>query len=314
MKIYIFLILGILGNTSLISQQLPLQSDFNNLQTIINPGSLNMNYLYSEYRLNIGVSHRNQWSGIKNAPKTNLVHADYFHDGNAVGIISGGYIIQDKVSKIKTTGVYGKIGGLLSDDPYYHGISLGISAGLVSYSIDTRDAQLIDKDDVLAYSLNNTLSPDMGLGVAFYSRIGQKDMIFGGLSVPQLLGLDLSFKNDQNKFDVKRIQHYYAQLGYKKGLSNDESYFELSSWLKYVKGAPLNVDFNLKYQINEIIYLVSGFNSSGFVLGGFGIYLNDKIGYNNLIAMRYGVSAPFFGDSPRYGISHELGFSIGLFK
>ena len=309
MKKLLFLIGIILTGLPVIAQQLPLQSQFNDLQGIINPAAMNTNYLYSSYTFNIGINHRSQWTGIPHAPKTNILHLDYIYENGPFSLISGGHIIQDQVSRIKTTGFYGKIGGLFSDDPKETGISLGLSGGVVQYAIDLRDAQLIDEDDALAFAKTNKLYPDIGFGVAFYRRLHKNDdLVFGGLSVPQILGLNLAYRNDDNNFDVKRIQHYYAQIGYLRNLYRETSYLEFTSWVKYVKGAPVNVDVNVKYQITNLLYIGSGLNSSGMYNGNVGLELNG----DNLFRLNYGFGLPFFSTSPQFGASHEIGLIIGF--
>jgi len=312
MKKLLFLIVMSLGRFSAFGQQLPLQSQFNDLQSVINPAAMNTNYLYSNYTFNIGINHRSQWTEIPNAPKTNILHVDYVYENGPFSLISGGHIVQDQVSKIKTTGFYGKIGGLFSDNPKETGISLGLSGGIVQYAIDTRDAQLIDEDDAVAFAKTNKLYPDIGFGVAFYRRLHKNDdLIFAGLSAPQILGLNLAFRNDDNSFDLKRTQHYYAQIGYLRNLYRETSFLEFTGWIKYVKGAPINVDANIKYQITDLLYIGSGLNSSGIYNGNVGLELNNKIG-DNIIRLNYGFGAPFFSTSPRFGTSHEIGLFIGF--
>ena len=312
MKNLLFFIAISLIGFPLTAQQLPLQSQFNDLQGIINPAAMNTNYLYSNYTFNIGVNHRSQWTGIPNAPKTNILYVDYVYENDPFSLISGGHIIQDQVSRIKTTGFYGKIGGLFSSDPKEHGLSLGLSGGVIQYAINTQNAQLIDEDDVLALTKTNKLYPDIGFGVAFYKRLHKNDdLVFGGLSVPQILGLNLAFRNDENNFDLKRTQHYYAQIGYLRNLYRETSFLELTSWIKYVKGAPVNIDVNLKYQITDLLYIGSGLNSAGMYNGNLGLELNNRIG-DNIIRLNYGFGLPFFSTSPQFGSSHEIGLFIGI--
>ena len=312
MKKLFFLLVTILASFPAIGQQLPLQSQYNDLQGILNPAAVNTNYLYFNHIFNIGINHRSQWTGIPNSPKTNTLHLDYVYENGPFSLISGGHIIQDQVSRIKTTGFYGKIGGLFSDDPKETGISVGITGGIVQYGIDTRDAQLIDEDDALAFAKSNKLYPDVGFGVAFYRRLHKNDdLIFGGLSVPQILGLNLAYRNDNNNFDLKRTQHYYAQIGYLRNLYRETSFLEFTSWIKYVKGAPVNVDLNVKYQITNLLYIGSGLNSSGMYSGNVGLELNNRVG-DNVIRLNYGFGLPFFSTSPQFGASHEIGLSIGF--
>ena len=312
MKKLLFLFGILLANCPLFGQQLPLQSQFNDLQGVINPAALNTNYLYANYTFNIGANHRSQWTGIPNAPKTNILHVDYVYENAPFSLITGGHILQDQVSRIKTTGFYGKIGGLFSDDPKEMGISFGLSGGVVQYGIDTRDAQLIDEDDAIAFAKTSKLYPDVGFGVAFYKRLHKNDdLVFAGLSVPQILGLNLAFRNDNNNFDLKRTQHYYAQLGYLRNLYRETSFLEFTSWVKYVKGAPINIDLNVKYQITDLLYIGSGLNSSGIYNGNVGLELNNRVG-DNIIRLNYGFGSPFFSTSPQFGTSHEIGLFIGF--
>lgn len=296
------------------AQQLPLQSQFNDLQGVINPAAINTNYTKNGYGLNFGINHRTQWTGIPNSPKTSILQADYLFESDPVGLVFGGHIVKDKVSRVGVTGFYGKIAAVFSDDLTNGGLSVGLSGGLVQYSVDTRNAKLIDVDDEALSSINNNkLYPDVGLGVSYFKRIGKNDdLIYGGLSVPQIFGLDLAYRNEDNNFNIKRVQHYYAQLGYLKNIGKEASYLEFSSWVKYVNGAPLNIDANLKYQITSIFFLTGGVNTSGLFNGQVGMEFDDVIGNDNVVRLTYGFNAPFFGDSPQFGNAHEIGLSIGL--
>ena len=310
--IFLFLFLGYFSAQA---QQLPLQSQFNDLQGVINPAAINANYTRSGYGLNFGINHRTQWTGIPNSPKTSILQMDYVYENDPVGLIFGGHLIKDQASRLGVIGAYGKIGALISSDPKNSGFSMGISGGVVQYAIDTREAKLIDTDDQAVFLANDQkIYPDVGFGVSYYKKVGRKDdLIYGGISVPQIFGLDLAYKNGDNHFfNVKRVQHYYAQLGYMKNLPRDASYLEFSSWIKYVNGAPINIDANIKYQITDLIFLSSGVNSSGLYNGQVGLEFDDKIGNDNIIRLSYGFNAPFFGDSPQFGNAHEISLSIGL--
>ena len=55
---------------------------------------------------------------------------------------------------------------------------------------------------------------DAGLGVYYYRQLESGlldgDYIYGGVSIPQVVGLNLSFKDDNGEFFTQRIQHVYV--------------------------------------------------------------------------------------------------------
>lgn len=295
------------------AQQLPILGQFNELQGVLNPAALSTNYLYSGYTLNMGLNYHTQWAGMPNAPKTSTLQVDYIHPRKSVSLITGGHLIKDQVSRVGTTGLYAKIGGVISKAPQDYGVSMAIHGGLVQYAVDTRNPQLIDEDDVLIFDKNKQLQPDIGFGVSFYTRLGKNDnLIFGGLSAPQILGTNLAYRNDDNNFDLKRARHYYAQAGYLINLDKDFTFLEFTTWIKHIKGAPLNTDISLKYQITEMLFFGTGINSAGVFNGNVGIELFNKFSGDNIIRINYGFGAPFFGKSPQFGTSHEIGIYIGF--
>ena len=91
--------------------------------------------------------------------------------------------------------------------------------------------------------------------------------------MPQALGLDLTFKNENGQFFTKRVQHIYGSFGFYKFVG-DDGFIEPSVLFKYVPNAPLNVDVNLRYQIPGSLWIGAGASSAkaihletGFLLG-----------------------------------------------
>ena len=46
-------------------------------------------------------------------------------------MVVGGYLINDQTGPTGFTGAYGRFAGIISDDPYFGGLSFGISLGVV---------------------------------------------------------------------------------------------------------------------------------------------------------------------------------------
>ena len=158
--------------TQSFSQQLSLFTQYRENQTIINPAAVGSNFLSYEQNLSFGISYRVQWQGFEGSPKTSLLRGEYlFDNGGSVSLITGGYIISDQTGPTGFTGAYGRIGGVLSDDPYYSGLSVGLSFGAVQYRVNSSEIRLRQGGDILDGKDVNQIYPDVGVGVFAYTTL-----------------------------------------------------------------------------------------------------------------------------------------------
>ncbi len=301
---------------NLLAQQLSLFTQYRENQTIINPAAVGNNFLAFEQNLSFGASHRVQWQGIDASPKTSIIRGEYLYPtGGAVSLLSGGHLINDQTGPTGFTGLYGRFGGLLSDDPYYRGISVGLSFGAVQYRVNSSEIRLRQDGDVLDGQDFNQIYPDVGVGLFAYTLLDggifDEDYIYGGISVPQALGLDLSFQNEKGEFVTTRTQHYYAMIGLYK-FFKDDGFIEPSAWVKYVPNVPVNVDVNLRYQMAQNFWLGLGGSTakSMHIEGGF--LLGENLGFNNTLKIGYGYDYSFSAFGPYTGGSHEINVSYSL--
>jgi len=145
-------------------------------------------YLINEDNLSFGASHRNQWTDFENAPKTQLLRGEYLYDGGTFGLLTGGYLLNDQTGPTGLTGLYGRIGGILAGDPYYGGIALGLSLGVVQYRVDASQLNLRDQGDIVAADNQMQIFPDVGFGLYYYKRLASDDLVYAGVSIPQTIG------------------------------------------------------------------------------------------------------------------------------
>ena len=291
------------------AQQTPLFNQYRDQANIINPAFIGDDYFIRDNNVTIGLSFRSQWTGLDNNPVTQALKGDYIFENRGVSLLTGGYIINDRTGPTGLTGVYGKIGGILSDDPYWGGISFAITAGIQQFRIDTDRIILREQNDIINAGEQNQITPDVGLGVFWYHNISggffNEDFVYAGASVPQVLGLNINFADDNGEYNLKRKQHFYAMVGMYKFLSED-SFLQPSAWVRYVANAPVSVDFNLRYQINESFYFGAGSSLSGnfhfetgFILG-------------NQLRIGYGFDYPFNTIGPIGGGSHEININFAF--
>lgn len=298
--------------SQLFAQQLPLFSQYQDNYMAINPAMVSRDYLINEDNLSFGASHRNQWTDFENSPKTQLIRGEYLYENGSFGLLTGGYLINDQTGPTGLTGLYGRIGGILAGDPYYGGIALGLSLGIVQYRVDTRELNLRDQNDIVAADNQQQIFPDVGFGLYYYRRLESgDDLIYAGVSIPQTIGLDTEFQDETGNFFLKRMQHFYAQAGMFHFLE-DESYLELAGWAKYVQGAPVNVSVNFRYQTNSAIWIGIGGSTAGSAHAETGVLIGENAGFNSNIRIGYGFDYNFSSFGPAAGTTHEISVSYSI--
>ena len=307
----------LLAATGLSAQQLSLFTQYRENTTLINPAAVESDFLAYGQNISFGASYRAQWVGLDNAPTTQTVRGTYLAAGmSGVALQAGGHIINDQTGPTGFTGFYGRIAGIVTDDPEYGGFSVGLSAGFVQYRIRASDLDLRDEGDVIGSVDQSQMNPDVGVGVFFYKAIGGRfvdNYIYGGISVPQVLGLDLTFKDDQNDFTTQRVRHYYGLLGFYKFFDNG-SFLEPSVWVKYVENAPTNVDVNLRYQLPVALWIGAGGSTAGTVHLETGFVLGENVGFDNFVRLGYGYDYSFSSFGPSAGSTHELNVAFSFFN
>ncbi len=292
--------------SNLSAQQLPIFTQYRANRGFINPAAFDIENFESRTNLSFGTSIRNQWTGLQSGPKTQTIFGTYIRDMGGVGLVTGFNLVNDQADRVGYTGLYGRVGGILSSNLEDYGISFGLSLGAVQYRVDLTGLEN-NNDPLLASGNNKQINPDAGVGVFAYTAVGD-DYLYGGLSVPQVLGLDLTFKTPDSEFNTQRIRHYYGLIGYYLDLNDDYSYIEGSAWVKYVANVPLNVDFNLRYQMGKYLWIGGGYNTGKVMHGEFGIIFGE----DSIIKLGYGFDTPLSGISNFFGNTHEINIAIYL--
>jgi len=296
------------------AQQLSLFTQYRENLTVINPAAVESDYLLFRQNMTFGASYRNQWAGLEGSPTTQVARFSYLADDmSGVALMGGGHIINDATGPTGLTGFYGRIAGILSDDPAYGGFVVGLSAGYVQYRVNGSEIVFRDVEDNLGATDQSQMYPDLGLGLYFYQSIGRyaEDMFYAGLSIPQVFGLDLTFQNDNGEFLTKRVQHIYASAGFYKFFDND-SFLEPSIWVKYAPNAPTNVDINLRYQLPSTLWVGAGVSTAQTVHLETGIILGENVGMYNTLRLGYGFDYSFSSFGPTVGNTHELNITVSL--
>lgn len=285
------------------AQQLPLFTQYREYAGILNPAAIPTDYLWYEHNLSFGASYRRQWINDQDAPNTQVLRGDYLWLRDNVNPLFGGYIMNDRAARLGTLGGYGRVAMLFSDSPLEYGFSVGLSAGLSSYRLDLRNARVQHDDDTELYNANiqRKPAPDVGMGIFGY-KIFNYNMLYGGISVPQILGYNVLYKKDDVNLSVRRVQHFYGTAGYRFSLHDEASYLDFSTWVKYVIGSKPHFDVNIRYQMSDHFFIGTGLSSSYTAHIETGVFFDE----DKKMRIGFGADVPFTKTSAYYGSSLEF--------
>ena len=304
------LLLGLYTSTT--AQQLSLFTQYRENATLINPAAMESDFLAYGYNMSFGATYRKQWTGLTNSPETQSARFSYVNkNSSGTSIQFGGYVLNDQTGPTGFTGAYGRIGAIIGGNPEYSGLSVALTAGYVGYRVNSSELNLRDAGDVIGSVDQSQSHPDVGLGLYYYSLDRNDNMFYAGVSIPQVLGMDLAFEDEAGNFSIQRTRHFYAMTGYYIMTGND-GFIELSSWGKYVEGAPFNADFNIRYQMPSALFMGFGVATSGNAHVEAGVTLGDNAGLDNIIRIGYGLDYSFSSFGPSVGSTHELQVSFAL--
>lgn len=266
MKRLTYILAYILGFVSFLkAQQLPQYTNYMINNYVLNPALSGV-----EDNFEVKSNNRYQWVGITDAPRTYILSANGPYKSKNMGY--GGYLFTD------ITGPTRRIGFSLSYA--YHAkltetmkLSMGLSAGLLQFSIDGSKINLHDLGDVaLSNGMQSVIVPDFGFGALLYT-----DKYYVGVSVPQLYQSQLKFFDYSTSTLSKLSTHYFVMGGYKYTV-NDNIRLEPSVLIKFVNPAPVQFDLGarviyknmvwagLSYRTSDAISMLVGYTYQNYLM------------------------------------------------
>ncbi len=261
-KIFIILILLICGQ-SLFSQQLPHFSQYYLNDFLINPavaGSRN----YFE-----GVStHRYQWEGITDAPRTYTISIHGPTKNRKMGL--GGYIFTDNVGPTRRTGFNASYAYHLKLNDKLK-LSFGINAGILQFMIDGSKITLRDANDaIITGGVQKELVPDAGFGTYLYH-----EKYYVGFAAPQLLNTKVQFFDEGQNPNGTLPSHFFLTGGYKIKATEDLT-VEPIVFVKYVSPAPVQFEGTVRLIYKDYIWLSGTYRDKDAITASVGYIINDS--------------------------------------
>ncbi len=296
------------------AQQIPLFTQYREMQGVLNPAAIPYGFLINQNKTSFGISNRRQWLDMPSPPTTQVLRGEYFAaDRTGVTLLTGGYLINDQTGPTGLTGVYGRIAGVLTNDAEVGGVSVGLALGAVQYRLKTTELKLRDDGDIRGTEDRSTIYPDLSIGVYWYQKMGNfsDDYVYAGVSVPQMMGLDLKIADVSKALTYQRVRHYYASGGWYH-FFGEGSFIEPSVWVKYVQNVPISVDVNLRYQAANTFWVGAGSSISGNVHAELGVILGKNLGFDSNFRVGYGFDYSSQNYGSFVGSTHEVNISYSF--
>lgn len=239
----IFLIAGLLFTGAL---SVKAQQDAQYSQYMFNGIYINPAYAGYKEQLNAHSFYRNQWTGVRGAPRTFSIAVDAAVANDNVGLAF--QVTADKIGAQNTLGAYGSYAYRIRLNPDGSSrLAIGLSVGLLQKSINAAELTTIEPETNMPAGIQRTLSPDARAGVYF-----SNDRFYAGFSVDNMIVQYL--KSAKYKLVPQSKMHYYLTAGTLIPLNED---FQLkpSFLLKDDLGGPTSLDLNTFILYRDIIWL-----------------------------------------------------------
>lgn len=263
LKIKLLGILMLLGVMHLSAQQLPQYTQYMLNDFPINPAIAGKGKDYWDVISN----NRYQWLGITDAPRTYILSLQGPSRNRKMGF--GGTLFTDIVGPTRRVGFQAAYSYHLKLNETLR-LNLGLSAGVLQYSVDGHKLYLHDNDDpVIPIVYKSALVPDFGAGIYLHS-----EKLYVSFSVPQFYDAQVKFE-DMTHSTLSRIKpHMYGLAGYKFDLGEDFQ-LEPSVMVKYINPAPVKIDGGLRLNYQKKIWIGVNYRTNDAITGLVGFMYNN---------------------------------------
>ncbi|MDD2634071.1 MAG: type IX secretion system membrane protein PorP/SprF [Bacteroidales bacterium] len=247
------------------SQQFSLYSQYMQNKYALNPAVAG-----STDGINIGMSHRQLWTGLKGAPSIQNVYL-HMPINDQMGI--GAQVFNLTAGPSRKTGFAGTYAYHVKLNDNLK-LSVGLSAIINQYYLDKSALDMkIPDDPILTTGSDELIVPDATFGTYLYGK-----KFYVGLIASQLIPLNANFKNDI--LENKQERHYFIHSGYNFKIS-DNFAIEPSVLGRFIETGIYQVDANLKFNIMNVMWIGGSYRLDDAVVGMIGVKVeNIHFGYS----------------------------------
>ena len=211
-----------------------------------NPVLLNPAYAGSQEAIQVTGTVRDQWTGLKGAPKTQVlsVHSPLRTENVGIGLT----VLNDQLGVTKNTGLYADIAYSVKVNKKNNRLAFGVKLGMDFFRQDFSSLRVNDNTDALytdGFNYKKNLF-NVGAGVYYYGK-----RYYLGISTPRLVKNKINLDANQSAIQEN---HYYAFGGIVIKL-NPAINMRPSFIVKYVNNAPLSIEGNLSFLFYDKIWI-----------------------------------------------------------
>lgn len=261
------------------------------------------------------ITYRKQFANVTQSPYTTYLALEGQIANKNIGL--GGYILHDQTGPTGMSGIGLSAAyqirlnkhELVNEDikPYNtksrHMITIGLGVEVKQYRLDAAALRPdVAADPELASTYKNQYLPDASLGV--YYQLGEK--FFAGISVPQLLGLNVKYAATNGSSEIRKVQHINFLIGGRINLGREKKWaLEPVGALRWANNAPPQADLGMRLNFNQIVWLGVNYRTLSKVIGDVGFEIKG-IGR---LCYAAGIETT---DIRRIGLSHEVTLSFRI--
>ena len=289
-----FCVIG-LCNKNVFAQTEPMYSQYMYNMLGVNPA-----YAGNREALSLNFFQRNQWLGIKGAPKTTSLSMDQSIKDGKMGL--GLQVYDDELGIEAATGFNGMLSTRIKVSE--KGIlSGGLSFGMMNYRnnlIDVNNRN--DPNDQSFIRTDNQWNPSIGMGV-YYNT----DRFYAGVSTPNILKSRLaSYENMNTSIQKSDDFHLFANAGYVFDL-NEEVKLKPSTMVKMVSGAPIQADINMNIWLKDILGFGGSYRTGDAFVGMVELQATSNLRFGYAYDMPFNPLKYFTKGSHELMLRYEIG-------
>jgi type IX secretion system PorP/SprF family membrane protein len=249
------------------AQQLPQLTQYRFNDYVFNPAVAGSRQMFE-----LRSSHRYQWVGVQDAPRTFMLSGTS-NLGRNMGV--GAYLFTDNVGPSRRTGFQASYAYHLQLTSDLR-LGLSLSVGMLQFLIDGSKISFQSPDDpVMDDQLRGDLMPDAKFAFHLYHP-----KFWFGACAPQLLQNKVYFLNKEESLSVME-DHYNVTGGYRFELGMDWK-LEPSFMVKYVEPVPMKLDVNALVKYKDMLWLGAGYRTNDAYTAMVGVWLKQtfQFGYS----------------------------------
>lgn len=296
-RIYIILFIMFIANATAFSQTEPMYSQYMYNMLGVNPA-----YAGNREATSFNFFQRNQWIGLKGAPKTTSLSIDKAAKDGKIGL--GFQAYDDRLGVESATGFNAIISSRVKVSEIGV-LSGGISFGLMNYRLNLNDVMnryTPTDPSFISSAKPSQWNPSVGMGV-YYNT----DKLYIGLSTPSILRSRLAkYENFVSGIQKMDDFHLFATAGYVFEV-NDDVKLKPSTMIKMVSGAPIELDLNLNVWLKDLIGIGGSYRTGDAFIGMVEIQATDNLRFGYAYDMPFTLLKYFTRGSHELMLRYEFG-------